>query len=309
MPAALAPPPAPRRARLPTGAASGGAAAVAPGAGPRNLQPSARPRNPPAVVIRRRQQRRRQQGGQRHQRLPRPGARQRSREPRGGPAAPPSRSHRGGSAGRWRKARPNIRRSERSGRQLNATLAAPSREDGPTSAGPHAQPEPVGPRAATVVRLERTLALAHGCRSPGASWLVLLWQFSLQDRSRRDCGSRVIPSRRGRHCCERVSPGSGSVRGRGHARMPAGGRETAVSLGGRYRRRQNQRPPSPSGRHAVTSVVLAYTAWLWQHPRLVSLRRPDRVGGRPAGWHVGDPRSAAIELSTTVDNSVDSHSS
>ncbi|MDT7714889.1 MAG: hypothetical protein QOH09_881 [Pseudonocardiales bacterium] len=54
------------------------------------------------------------------------------------------------------------------GRQLDATLAAPGRQDRAPGAGTHAQPEPVGPRAATVVRLERTLALAHGCRSPGA---------------------------------------------------------------------------------------------------------------------------------------------
>ena len=56
----------------------------------------------------------------------------------------------------------------KSGRQLDATLAAPRRHDRAPGAGTHAQPEPVGPRAATVIRLERTLALAHGCRSPGA---------------------------------------------------------------------------------------------------------------------------------------------
>ncbi len=56
----------------------------------------------------------------------------------------------------------------RSGRQFDATLATPGRQDRAPGAGTHAQPEPVGPRAATVVRLERTLALAHGCRSPGA---------------------------------------------------------------------------------------------------------------------------------------------
>jgi hypothetical protein len=46
------------------------------------------------------------------------------------------------------------------------------------------------------------------------------------------------------------------------------------SLGGRGQCRQKQRLASPSGRHAVTSVVLAYTGFLWQHPRFVSLWRP-----------------------------------
>jgi len=57
--------------------------------------------------------------------------------------------------------------------------------------------------------------------------------------------------------------------------MPAGGRETGPSLGGRDPSRQNQRLASLPGRHAVTSMVLAYTGFLWQHPRLVSLRRPN----------------------------------
>lgn len=51
-------------------------------------------------------------------------------------------------------------RAERSGRQLLAALAAASGEDGATGPGAHPQPEAVGLRAATVVRLESTLA--HG---------------------------------------------------------------------------------------------------------------------------------------------------
>lgn len=86
--------------------------------------------------------------------------------------------------------------------------------------------------------------------------------------------------------------------------MPAGGRETGPSLGGRDPSRQNQRLASLSGRHAVTSMVLAYRGFLWQHPRLVSLRRPN-TEGRLASWHVGDPGRARSPLSTAVDNSVD----
>jgi hypothetical protein len=66
------------------------------------------------------------------------------------------------------------------GRQLNATFAAPGRQDRAPGAGPHAQPEPVGPGAATVVRLERTLALAHGCRSPGAVVRVAMGEGALE---------------------------------------------------------------------------------------------------------------------------------
>jgi hypothetical protein len=82
-----------------------------------------------------------------------------------------------------------------SGRQLGATLAPTGRNDRAAGAGTHAQPEPVGPRTATVVRLERALALAHGCRSPGTC-------------SSSDAGcsaARDLP----------LSPGQ--------ARMPAGG--------------------------------------------------------------------------------------
>jgi hypothetical protein len=38
----------------------------------------------------------------------------------------------------------------------------------------------VGPRAATVIRLERTLALAHGCRSPGAVVRVAMGEGALE---------------------------------------------------------------------------------------------------------------------------------
>ncbi len=61
-----------------------------------------------------------------------------------------------------------------SGRQLAATLEAPRSHDGAPGTGAHPQPEPVSPRAATVVRLERALALGHGCRSPGTRCSVLI---------------------------------------------------------------------------------------------------------------------------------------
>ena len=52
-------------------------------------------------------------------------------------------------------------RSGRSGGQRAAALATAGRQDGPAGAGPHAQAEPVGLRAAAVVRLEGALTLAH----------------------------------------------------------------------------------------------------------------------------------------------------
>ncbi len=82
------------------------------------------------------------------------------------------------------------------------------------------------------------------------------------------------------------------ARARKNARRWAG---DGPSLGGRHPRRQNRRLASLSGRHAVTSMVLAYTGFLWQHSRLVSLRRPN-TGDRPASWHVGDPGRAAITV-------------
>jgi hypothetical protein len=124
-----------------------------------------------------------------------------------------------------------------SGRQLSATLAAPGREDGSPGAGAHTQPEPVGPRAATVIRLERTLALGHGCRSPGARFSLrapAIRAPAIRTGAIRTGGSRGIPCRHGRHCCERDSPGTRPTSGRrrGHARMPA--------VGGR---RPERRPP------------------------------------------------------------------
>ena len=80
-----------------------------------------------------------------------------------------------GQAGGSRQQRRGVSRAEEcSGRQFAATLAAPRGHDGAPGAGPHAQPEPMSPRAATVVRLERALALGHGCRSPGARCSVLI---------------------------------------------------------------------------------------------------------------------------------------
>jgi hypothetical protein len=64
--------------------------------------------------------------------------------------------------------------------------------------------------------------------------------------------------------------------GRGRARMPAGGRETGTSLSGRDPSRQNQRLASLSGRHAVTSMVLAYMGFLWQAPQACQLAAPER---------------------------------
>jgi hypothetical protein len=58
--------------------------------------------------------------------------------------------------------------------------------------------------------------------------------------------------------------------------MPAGGRETGPSLGGRDPSRQNQRLASLSGRHAVTSMVLAYMGFLWQAPQACQLAAPER---------------------------------
>jgi hypothetical protein len=191
-----------------------------------------------------------------------------------------------------------------SGRQLGATLAAPGREDGPPGAGAHAQPEPVGPRAATVVRLERTLALGHGCRSPGARYLIA--RFALhgsrcRSRSRRDCGNPVIPCRHGRHCGERDSPGTRTTSGRGreHATMPAvGGRRPEPSKpASRVTARTTRRYIDGACLHGV--LVAA--------PLACQLAAPEYgLSGCPASWHVGAPRGVRpASSSTAVDNLVD----
>jgi hypothetical protein len=65
----------------------------------------------------------------------------------------------------------------------------------------------------------------------------------------------------------RSSPCQPGWQARKNTRWQAG---DGPSVGGRHRLRQNQPPASLPGRHAVTSVVLAYTGFLWQHPRLLA---------------------------------------
>jgi hypothetical protein len=121
-----------------------------------------------------------------------------------------------------------------SGRQFAATLAAPRSHDGAPGPGPHAQPEPMSPRAATVVRLERALALGHGCRSPGARCSVLIC-------AGRCAGSQLWRTAGGRSSSAgtggTTSSGSHTARNpngswREHTRVPAGGRETSRAYGG-----------------------------------------------------------------------------
>ena len=53
-----------------------------------------------------------------------------------------------------------------SGRQFGTTPTTACGNDRAAGAGAHALSKPVSPRPATVVRLERALALTHGCPSP-----------------------------------------------------------------------------------------------------------------------------------------------
>ena len=84
-----------------------------------------------------------------------------SREPDRTPAASPLPRSAAENSARVRSRCPAGSTGRASGGQLGATLAAASREDGATGAGPHAQAEAVGLGPATVVRLESTLA--HEC--------------------------------------------------------------------------------------------------------------------------------------------------
>jgi hypothetical protein len=182
-----------------------------------------------------------------------------------------------GQAGGSRQQRREVSRAEEcSGRQFAATFAAARRHDGAPGAGPHAQPEPMSPRAATVVRLERALALGHGCRSPGARCSVLICAGS--QRRITAVGHRavelrsVIPCRHRRHYF-RAGPTRHATR-RVVARAHKSTRRWAgdlASLCGQDRRRQNERLPSLQGRHAVTPVMLAIPEFLWQGQTLLNV--------------------------------------
>ena len=63
----------------------------------------------------------------------------------------------------WLRQHPSVRtRRYRSGGQCVAALTATRRNDCATRTGPHPETEAVNTRAASVVRLERPLALGHG---------------------------------------------------------------------------------------------------------------------------------------------------
>jgi hypothetical protein len=186
-----------------------------------------------------------------------------------------------GGSGQQRSTDPRVGES---GRQLTATLATPRSDDGAPGTGAHAQAEPVSPRAATVVRLERALALGHGCRSPRCSWLGI----SLLGRSCRDCGRSIIPCRHRRYSVERVPPGAqhrAGSRARTHKHTRRWARDWPEPRRG-CRHRQNERLASPHGRHAVTSMMLALAGFLWQGLTLVSVpaRAVPEDTQRPAHW-------------------------
>jgi hypothetical protein len=130
----------------------------------------------------------------------------------------------------------------------------------------------MSPRAATVVRLERALALGHGLRSPGARCSVLIC-------AGRCAGSQLWGTAGGRSSSAapaallRAGPTRRATR-RVMARAHKNTRRWAgdlASLGGRDRCRQNGRLASLQGRHAVTPVMLAIPGFLWQRQTLLNV--------------------------------------
>jgi hypothetical protein len=97
----------------------------------------------------------------------------------------------------------------------------------------------------------------------------------LLGRSCQDCGRSLIPCRHRWHSFERshTARNPSRVTGKSTQEYPPVG-ETGPSLGGRYRRRQNERLASPQGRHAVTLMMLALAGFLWQGLTLVSVPAP-----------------------------------
>ncbi len=116
---AHAPPPARRRAGHPAGSASGGAVDAAPGGGPPPRRPGDRQRSPPSA---------RPQGHRGG-----PGAPRACAAPHADPAAPPSRSPRGGSVGWTQAARGDPAREDQADNWLRplrrriAMIARPAR--------------------------------------------------------------------------------------------------------------------------------------------------------------------------------------
>ena len=248
-----APPRRLRQALSPTGTASDAATGAAPGAGPPSHRLRDRPRSPLAAV------------GQRYcrYRQQRQGAPQQRRRPPAAPAALPWRTRRDGSVGKQRVTTSEIRRqagqadsSVRPLRRRAAMMARPAR---------------VRMRKRNPWVLARRRLFGWNVRLPLVTTVGL-----------PVLGARPQPSGLRRRACRvvRSSPtdtggtitsGShlacgpertGGARARKNARR---WRELGLSLGGGDGRRQNLRPPSLSGRHAVRSVMLAYTGFLWQH--------------------------------------------
>src|SRR6478609_7983651 len=90
-----------------------------------------------------------------------------------------------------------------SGRQLDATLAAASSQDGAARTGPHPQPETVGLRTAAVVRLEG--ALAHG--------YLLLLRNDWWHRYCACCRRSEPPRRKRDRCCTQGSTNRPAITG------------------------------------------------------------------------------------------------
>jgi hypothetical protein len=248
--------PAPRRrlrqASSPTASASDAATGAAPGAGPPNHRPCDRPQSRLAAVGRRHRQYRQ-----------RPGARRQNRRPPAAPAALPWRTRRDGSVGKQRVATSDVRReagqadsSVRPLRRRAAMMARPAR---------------VRMRKRNPWVLARRRLFGWNVRLPLVTTVglpVLGARPHPSGLRRRDCRVvRLSPTDPG----GTITSGShlacgpertGGARARKNARR---WREMGLSLGGGPGRRQNLRPPSLSGRHAVTSVMLAYTGFLWQH--------------------------------------------
>lgn len=146
-----------------------------------------------------------------------------------------------------------------SGGQLLAALATTGRDDRPTGAGAHAQPESVRPGAAAVVRLESALTLAHDY----FSWSRRTRRHRATDRSgcppagHAECGHTNMPTASGR-------PYESTHRSARGDRHPPDDHETGPV-------------DDESGEH----VILAVRGYLWEDSRLASVSPPALANTSP----------------------------
>ncbi len=169
---------------------------------------------------------------------------------------------------RWvsRAAAGNTARRAGSGRQLLPALAPAGGQDRPAGPGPHAQPEAVGTRTTAVVRLKRTLALAHF----SAPVQLTRWTVYAVDLPGRGAPAGQGPARTTRLTAWHSAPASDAVTQRVRSQL-SGGQTGWLRPSSSRRGTTRSRPDTSSRAEARPGREGAGRTHLWPVPPVVNV--------------------------------------